>query len=396
MPAPSTKTRPSSRDSQLSNGGEAAANLPAKAEPSAPNTSHARLISLDAFRGFTMFWIVGGKSFVMALQGLQGNEVAALVAHELSHSAWEGLRYYDVIWPSFMLMVGVSIALSFAKHRQTQSRRRLMTHVLKRSAVLFLLGSLRTSIELGSPTLVELSSALQPIAIAYLITSFLALYADSAKLQAAVGGLILVAHALLLALASAPGSSGSNYEQGANIVAVVDIAVLGRTHPEGWGTVLTAVPPTATTILGLLIGQLLISGSSMHRKMAVMGLIGIGCLLAGYAMSPLVPVIMKLWTSSYGILSAGWSCLLFLLFFWIIDARSHRKWAFPFVVIGMNALAIYIGVSVVPVRKIVGIFSSPIGAHLGALGPLFSAFAVVAVEWMVLYWMYNRKIFIRA
>jgi predicted acyltransferase len=127
-----------------------------------------------------------------------------------------------------------------------------------------------------------------------------------------------------------------------------------------------------------------------------MGLIGIGCLLAGYAMSPLVPVIMKLWTSSYGILSAGWSCLLFLLFFWIIDARSHRKWAFPFVVIGMNALAIYIGVSVVPVRKIVGIFSSPIGAHLGALGPLFSAFAVVAVEWMVLYWMYNRKIFIRA
>ena len=211
-----------------------------------------------------------------------------------------------------------------------------------------------------------------------------------------VGGLILVAHALLLALAPAPGSSGGNYEHGANLVTAVDMAVLGRTHPEGWGTVLTAIPPTATTILGLLIGHLLISGASLRRKMAIMGLTGIGCVMAGYAMSPLVPVIMKLWTSSYGLLSVGWSCLLFLLFFWVIEARGHKKWAFPFVVVGMNAIAIYIGVSLVPVKDIVGIFSSPIAAQLGALGPLLSAFAVVAVEWIVLFWMYKRKIFIRA
>jgi len=353
-----------------------------------------RLMSLDAFRGFTMFWIVGGKSLLMALRAFEPNVVVGWIAYQLDHTPWEGLRYYDLIWPSFMLMVGMSIPFSFAKQRLTRSRRQIMLRVLKRAAILFLLGSLRTSVSSGTPTLVELSSALQPIAVAYLAASCLA--GRSWKMQTAAGGGILVVYALLLALVPAPGVPAGSYRQDANVVIAVDRAVLGRAHPEGWGTVLSTLPTISTTILGLLLGQLLMSAASHRRKAALIGLTGVGGVLLGLALSPFIPVIMKLWTTSYGILSAAWSCLLFLAFYWVIDVRGFRKWSFPLVVIGMNAIAIYLGPTLVPIGRIVRIFTKAPAEALGAFGPLFSAAAVLLVEWLILFWMYRRKIFLRA
>ncbi|MCX6617767.1 MAG: hypothetical protein NTZ98_16920 [Acidobacteria bacterium] len=359
-----------------------------------PAAAAARLASLDAFRGFTMFWIVGGKSLLMALQRLGSNAVVAAVARQLEHSPWAGLRFYDVIWPAFMLMVGVSIPLSYAKRRRTQTDGQIRLQALKRAAILFLLGSLRTSVSSNKPTLVELSSALQPIALAYLVASFLA--GASRKVQAAAGALILVVYALVLQFIPAPGVPAGSYENGTNLVRAVDLMVLGRTHAEGWGTVLSAIPTISTTILGLLIGQLLMSSRPARTKLKIIGLVGVGGVALGLALSPVVPVIMKLWTTSYGILSAGFACLQFLVFYWVIDVLGFRKWAFPFVIIGMNAVAIYMGVTLVPISRIVGIFSKPIAAHLGPFGALFSAAAVLLVEWLILYWMYKRKIFLRA
>ena len=132
---------------------------------------HARLLSLDAFRGFTMFWLLGGKHFVVALATLTGVEA---VRYQFAHSDWEGLRYYDLIWPSFMLMVGMAVPFSFARRSVTQTRPELMRDVWKRAAILFLLGSLRESLSSGAPVLIELSSALQPIALAYLVSSYFA------------------------------------------------------------------------------------------------------------------------------------------------------------------------------------------------------------------------------
>jgi len=341
-----------------------------------------------------MFWIVGGKSLLTALQRLGSNAVVAGIAYELEHTPWAGLRFYDVIWPAFMLMVGVSIPLSYAKRRQTQTDRQIRLHALKRATVLFLLGSLRTSVSSNSPTLIELSSALQPIALAYLVTFFLA--GASRRAQAAVGAFILIFCALLLQFVPAPGVTAGSYEKGANLVRTVDLMVLGRTHEEGWGTVLSAIPAISTTILGLLIGQLLMSSRLARAKLKIIGLVGVGSVACGLILSPFVPVIMKLWTASYGIMSAGFACLGFLLFYWIIDVLGFRRWAFPFVVIGMNAIAIYMGVTLVPISRIVGIFARPVGAHLGSFGALFVAAAVLLVEWLILVWMYNRRIFIKA
>jgi predicted acyltransferase len=148
---------------------------PAAARPSGqPSPAAARLTSLDAFRGFTMFWIVGGTGLMAGLQSLGNNPVLKAIEYELEHTPWRGLRFYDCIWPSFMLMVGVSIPFAFASRARTQSHSQLLIHAFWRAAVLFLLGSIRESISLRTPYLIELSSALQPIAIAYFVAALLA------------------------------------------------------------------------------------------------------------------------------------------------------------------------------------------------------------------------------
>ena len=361
---------------------------------STPAPASARLVSLDAFRGWTMFWIVGGSALMAGLQKLGQNPVLDAIVYQLHHSDWQGLRGYDLIWPAFMLMTGMSLPFSYAKRSLTQKHREIFFRVLQRALVLFLLGALRESVHLNHPYLVELSSALQPIGIAY-FCAFL-LVRKSWKFQAAVGGLILVGYALLLALVPAPGVPAGSYARSANLVQAVDLAVLGRAHKEGWGTVLSTIPTISTTILGLLLGGLLRTARSAPSKLRIIAAVGLGGVALGWAMDPLVPVIMKLWTTSYGLASAGWACLTFLLFYWLIDVRGYRRWAFPFVIIGMNALAIYLAGTLVPLRRIVGIFTAGMAASLGSWGALFQAAAVLVVEWLILYWMYRRKIFLTA
>jgi predicted acyltransferase len=365
-----------------------AAATPAGAASGAPRpTPGQRLVSLDAFRGFTMFWLLGGKPFLMAISGLSLGAFSNFLKYELTHTPWVGLRYYDLIWPSFMLMVGVSIPFSFARERN-------MARVWRRAIVLFLLGSLRESMSTGTPCLIELSSALQPIAVAYLVASYLAV--RSVRAQIATAAAILMGYALLLAFVPAPGIPAGTYEANHNLVTVVDQAVIGRAHPEGWGTALSTIPTISTTILGLLFGELLMASKGSRHNAKVIGLTGLGCLVSGLALSPFIPVIMKMWTTSYGFVSAGWACLLFLTFYWTIDVLGYRGWTLPLVVIGVNALAAYLGPTIVQVHRMTDPFIKPIAARTGAFGPVLSTGSVLLVSWLVLFWMYRRKIVLRA
>lgn len=359
-----------------------------------------RLVSLDAFRGFIMFWIVGGGSLVVGLQALDSNFLVDTVIYQLKHSAWEGLRFYDCIWPSFMLMTGMSIAFSFAKRSKTQTYRQMFSHALRRTAILFLLGSLRESVHLGSPFLIELSSALQPIAIASFLAFLLA--RKSPRFQAATAASIWVGYALLLAFVPAPGIAAGTYELNHNLVNYVDVALL-PTHwaqwpsaNQGWGTILSTIPTLSTTIVGLMLGGVLRGNRSGISKMKIIGGVGVSGLILGYAMSPVVPVVMKMWTTSYGILSAAWACLMFLVFYWVIDVGGRRRWAFFFVVIGRNALAIYLSSTVTRLPQIIAVLAKPGMAALGAFGLLFKAVLVLALKWIILFWMYRRKIFLGA
>jgi predicted acyltransferase len=353
-----------------------------------------RLVSLDVFRGWTMFWIVGGAAILDSLQHMSPNPVLNAIIYELTHTEWHGLRFEDCIWPSFMLMTGMSLPFSYAKRSLVQSHAQIAVRVLQRCAVLFLLGSLRESISFHHPYLIELSSALQPIAVAYL-AAFL-LVRRSWKTQAAVAISLLVGYALLLAFVPAPGVPAGSYAYDNNLVLWTDLATVGRVLPEHWGTVICTIPTISTTILGLLLGRLLMSGRSASFKMRVIAAVGVVAVALGFALDPVVPIVMKMWTTSYGLASAGWACLMFLAFYWIVDVRGWKRWGFPFVVIGMNAVAIYMSESIVPWAGIVGIFTSSGTSVFGPYTPLLHAICTMTVEWLVLYWMYKRKIFLTA
>jgi predicted acyltransferase len=360
-----------------------------------------RLVSLDAFRGFIMFWIVGGEALMVGLQRLGHNPVTNAIVHELTHTPWQGPRFYDCIWPSFMLMVGISVPLSVAKRSRTQTHQQMVLHALKRTIVLILLGSLRESNFLNTPCLVELSSALQPIAVAYFVA--ILLVRKSWRVQAAVAAGILAGYALLLALVPAPGIPAGTYELNHNLVHYLDIAILGQARwdswpyaAEGWGTFLSTIPTISTTLLGLLIGELLLSDRSKQYKAKIIGAMGAGCFALGYALSPWIPIDMKLWTTSYGLASAGIACLMFLAFFLVIDIRGYRRWPFFFVVIGANAVFIYMFASLVLLNHWVEIFTRAMNTHLPQLEALTRAILVIGVEWLILFWMYRRKIFIKA
>jgi len=360
-----------------------------------------RLGSLDAFRGFVMLWIIGGEGLMAGLAAVGHNRVVDAIVYELNHSPWQGLRFYDCIWPSFMLMVGVSVPLSFAKRSLTQTYQQQLVHAAKRALVLFLLGSLRESVLVGSPYLIELSSALQPIAIAYFVAVLVV--RKSWRFQAALGAAILAVYAIVLAFIPAPGVPAGSYQFNHNLVHWVDIDLLGQVHwdhwpfaDEGWGTVLSTIPTIATTLLGLLIGELLMSPRSKEGKAKFIGGIGLVCIALGYAISPVVPVVMKMWTTSYGLMSAGCACLMLLFFYWVIDILGYRKWAFPLTVIGMNAIFIYMFTSLIHLDPIVDVFTQGIVRVLPNSTLLFQQVAVLAVEWFILFWMYKRKIFLKA
>ncbi len=359
-----------------------------------------RLVSLDTFRGFIMLWLAGGAEVMRSLNAVGKNSILNLLVYEFDHTPWQGLRFYDCIWPSFMLMAGMSIPFAVAKRSKNQSERQITWHALKRATVLFLLGSVRESVYLRHPYLIELSSALQPIAIAYLVAFLLA--RKSVRIQAAVATLILLGYAFVLAFVGAPGIPAGTYELNHNLVNYVDLVFL-RPHwqvwpyaPEGWGTIISTIPTISTTIFGLIIGELLMSERSKIAKARIIAIGGVSGIALGWILSLYIPVVMKMWTTSYGVMTAGWACLMFAFFFWFIDVRGHKKWTLPLVVIGMNAIFIYLFMSIIPVRRIVGVFADPIGASLGPFGEVFSALSVLAVAWLLLFLMYKRKIFIKA
>lgn len=361
-----------------------------QAQSGAGPTPGRRLESLDAFRGLTMFWLMGGKALVIALAGLAGLD---FVRYQLNHSEWEGVRYYDIIWPSFMLMVGVSIPFSFARRAQTQPRSQQLRDAWRRAAILFLLGSLRESIADGVPRLIELSSALQPIAVAYLVGVHLS--GVSIRRLAGLAGGILAGYALLLAFVGTSAVPAGSYVINQNLVSAFDEILIGRSHPDGWGTALSTIPTIATTLVGLVFGKVLLAGTTPREKLRVFVLVGIGCIVAGFALSPVVPIIMKLWTTSYGLVTMGWASLLFAVFYWVIDVRGWRAWSFPLLVIGVNALAAYLLNTIMPLGRLLGPFTKAMAPALGAFGPVLTAGAVFLTGWLILFWLYRRRIYLR-
>lgn len=369
-------------------------NLTAGAAPATP-----RLLSLDALRGFDMFWIVGAEELVRGLGKITEGGLIGLIADQLRHKAWAGFHFEDLIFPLFVFIVGVSLVFSLTKAIAQAGRRAALIRIVRRFAFLYLLGILSYG---GLSTPVEkirLLGVLQRIALCYLFASVLFCYLKPKALAAVCAGL-LVGYWALLSFVPVPGHGAGNFAEGANLANYVDAQFLplrkwdGDHDPEG---LLSTLPAIASCLLGVFAG-LLLQNSAVPERKKVGYLVGAGlaCLAVGWLWHLNFPVIKKIWTSSFVLVAGGYSCLLLAAFYQIIDVWKFQKWATPFVWIGVNPITIYFGGRFIDFEALAKLFvGGPVAAASGRYAELLLAVVSLAFGFLFLRFLYQRKIFLR-
>jgi heparan-alpha-glucosaminide N-acetyltransferase len=397
--------------------------------PETPAPSSQRLVSLDAYRGFVMLLMMAGltASFVSVSRALPENPWWAFLAHHQSHVPWLGCSLHDLIQPSFSFIVGVALPFSIATRRaRGQTMEKLTLHAAWRSVLLIALGVFLRSV--GKPhTFFTFTDTLAQIGFGY--TFLFLLGFRSVRAQWIAFALILVGDWLLFACYPAPGADfdyakvgvtsewlaqyglhgfASHWNMNSNAAWAFDVWFLNLfpqqprfEYNPGATCTLNFIPTLATMILGLIAGETLRSDRPPMQKVRWLVVVGLVTLIAGWGLSAvgICPAVKKLWTPSWVLFSGGWCLLLMAVFYVVLDVWQKRGWAFPLIVIGFNSIAAYCLVHLTD-----GFIRSSLFTHLGKapfliFGPPFETFllgtASLLVLWLVLLWMYLRKIFLR-
>jgi len=364
------------------------------------STSGQRIVSIDALRGFDMFWIVGGTGLLGAVLPFCSTSVQNVLRPQLEHAAWEGFTFTDLIFPLFVFMVGMTTALSLTKALAQYGKMAAYRRVLRRTAALFLLGIYYSNGLTDNWPDVRLMGVLQRIALCYLFTSILFIHFRTRGLIVA-GALLLVGYWAWLSFVPVPGLGATSFEPGQNWSNYLDARFLpgrkydGAWDPEGY---LSTLPAIATCILGVLAVQLL-RNPRVSNPGKVFYLIGGGLLLLalGFAWGLQFPIIKKIWTSSYVLVAGGYSCILLGVFYLVVDVWRLRRWAAPFLWIGSNAIAIYMLPNMVDLQKLsLRLVGGDVQSWAGQpLGPLLIAAVAVAYVLAVAWFLHRNKIMLR-
>ena len=361
-----------------------------------------RVVSVDALRGFDMFWILGGEEIVKGLAKAFPNRVTAFLANQFEHVQWAGFRFYDLIFPTFVFVVGVSLVFSLGKLIRTKGRSAAVRRVIIRAAVIYLFGIIYYGGLSRHFWDIRLMGVLQRIALAYLFAGLLFCYLSPRALVIVTAGL-LVGYWALLSFVPVPGVGHASFVEGKNWPNWFDAHYLPGFKwdvdhdPEG---VLSTFPAIATCLLGVFAGLLLKDRENEPmRKVTILAVAGVAGVVAGYLWGLQFPVIKKLWTSSFVLVAGGYSALLLALFYYVVDVRRRREWCRPFVWIGMNAITLYMIEKLVDLpglaARFVGGPKSAVQNSLGSFGPLVSAIVVVGIMLLIARFLYKRQIFLR-
>jgi predicted acyltransferase len=361
-----------------------------------------RVTSIDALRGFSMFWIIGGGTILRSLDGIFNHPVTAFISKQLTHAKWLGFHFEDLIMPLFIFIVGVAVPFSISNRlKRGQSRGRIYLHIVKRTAVLYLLG-----VMLGSGGLhfnwpeMDWVGVLQRIAVCYFFAALLVMHTRW-QTQAIVAGAILLMYWAALTLVPVPDHGAGVITPAGCLPAYIDQQFLpGKIHEDFYGYgdsngILPTLASVSTALLGVLTGHWLRSNRPGNRKVAGLAIAGLISLSVGYAWGRVFPIIRLLWTSSMVLFTAGLGLLLLALFYWLIDVRGHKRWAFFFIVIGANPITIYVLQSVVDFNAIARLFVIGIIQYAEPLQPLILPFAALTVKWLLLWFLYRHKIFLK-
>ncbi len=365
--------------------------------PSAEKSGSIRLKSLDALRGFDMFWIIGGGAVVEGLAKAWHTPLLNAIVPQLEHVRWQGLHCWDLIWPLFMFIVGAAIPFSIARRRAAgASSRSLFLHALWRSVVLFAIGMATQGnlLEWDLSVFRPCYSVLHGIAAGYLIAVIVVLSVRPRRRVVVLAGFLLVYWALVV-LIPVPGVGRGVLTPTGNLAAYVDRAILGRFHYGENTWFLSYLGFASSVLLGVLAGDLLASARPAKTKILLLVIAGITCIAQGMLWSIEFPIIKLLWTSSFVLVAGGISFLAMALFYWIVDVLGYQRWAFFFIVIGMNSLAVYVATMLFDFRVIADIFMGKLLPRLGRWDHFTEALFALGVIWSLLFWMYRKKSFVR-
>jgi heparan-alpha-glucosaminide N-acetyltransferase len=389
-----------------------------------------RLGSIDAYRGLVMFLLLAERLNISAVaRKVPELPVWHFLATQQEHVEWTGCVLHDMIQPSFSFLVGVALPFSIGNRRaRGQSAEAVTGHAFLRAFILVLLGIfLRSS---GHPqanpqTNFTFEDTLTQIGLGYGFLYLLAL--RSVRVQWVALGVILVGYWLAFALWPLPGPAfdwahagvtpdfagnaaglAAHWNKNTNLAWAFDTWFLNlfpRNQPflynQGGYATLSFIPTLGTMILGLIAGEILRSERPAWARVRWFVIAGFAGLALGWLLGVvgICPVVKRIWTPSWVLFSGGWCFLGLAAFYAVIDVRGWRRWAFPLVVIGMNSIAAYVADHLFP-----GFLRDSLQIHLGTrafevFGPVYSPFVlgvgVVILLWLILYWMWRKKIFLR-
>jgi predicted acyltransferase len=357
-----------------------------------------RLASVDALRGFDMFWIIGGGTLLASLAEVHSHPVTNTIHQQLEHVVWEGFHFEDLIYPLFLFIMGVVLPFSLTRRiERGQSRTMLHLHVLKRSAVIILLGLIMNGLLRFDWAQMRWPGVLQRIGLCYFFAAIIVMHTKW-RTQAIIVAAILVVYWLGTILIPVPGHGAGDLSMEGCLSSYIDQQLIPGKLYYGHGDnegIISTLPAVCNVLLGALAGCWLRSGRSGNRKAAGLAIAGIVSLLVGLLWSLAFPIIKIIWTSSYVLVAGGLSLLLLALFYWIIDVRGHRKWAFFFIVIGMNPITIYFMQRFVDFDRIAKFFLLGIAEHVGLFAPLILPFGVLLAKWLFLWFLYRHRVFFK-
>jgi predicted acyltransferase len=353
-----------------------------------------RVLSIDFFRGFTMFMLVTGIATIfngLAEHG-EGGSIISFINSHLEHAKWNGLYVWDLIQPFFMFIVGVAMPFSLAKRlARGESGKSALYHALTRSLMLLILGFMLGSDEHS----IGFQNVLAQLSVTYLI-AFLMMQKEI-KWQLVVSFAMIIFSDLIYRLWPVNGFN-QPFTPDHNFGSWFDMATAGSLSTDHWVS-FNAIPTTAHTIWGVIVGKLLMNEWTQKKKVLVLLIIGIAAVIIGYCMSPFIPIIKRLCTSSFMIVSGGY-CLMAMAFsYWLIDMMKFRKFALFFAIVGMNPIFIYL-FSNLGGKQLLHRITEPFISRLFCWTNeitinMINIVLVAAMVWYICYYLYKRKIFIR-
>ena len=358
-----------------------------------------RLASVDALRGFDMLWIIGGGAIFANIAQVYSHPTTDALRQQFYHVEWEGFRFEDLIFPLFLFIVGVVLPFSITRRLERgHSKATLYLHIFKRSAIIIFLGLIYNGLLRFNWAQMRWPGVLQRIGICYFFTALIVVNTKW-RTQAIIIVVVLILYWAAMMLIPVPNYGAGDLTMEGCLSSYIDLQLIPGKLYYGYGDnegIISTIPAICTVLLGVLAGHWLRSGQMGDRKAAGLAFAGVVSLVLGCAWGQVFPIIKIIWTSSYVLVAGGLSMLLLALFYWIIDVKGYRKWAYFFIIIGMNPITIYFMQRFVDFDRIARFFLIGIMEHINFLEPVIMPLGVVLVKWLFLWFLYRHKIFFKA